>query len=300
MTLTRALKWIRANLEQTATLSALLAGAAFVANFYYSGFYSFYFIGSESIDTPLADKVCIFAIIMVTAGALMILVARSGESGDKTIAGAFLDNVPFLILLILLTVLALDIYWSNVESISAWTLNVFKNTKLVTIDERAVTELERYLRVGIVVVPAIFPPIVVTALSIRRFSFSRFILARAPPTRLGLLGAYIILTLMMAHACGHFIGWLQFRGVIDPDRAVVTLTNGTEIGTVNPVFLLTKSNGQYYVATRWVRGHQSPKVWIFPSGSVRDITLGDAGDSPADASRSRPPGNTRDARRALP
>lgn len=276
MTLERALKWIRANLEQTVILSALTAGAAFVANFYYSGFYSFYFIDSESIDTPLADKLCIFAIILVAAVALMMLVARSEESGQETIATAFLDNVPFLMLLILVTVLAVDIYWSNVETLSVWTHSLLKNSQLVTIDEQATEKLAGYLQVGIVILPAVLPLIVVVALSLRRYSFSRFILSRTRATRLGLLGAYIVLTLEMARACGHFVGYLEFHGMVHPERAIVTLTNGTEIGGSNPVFLLIKSNDQYYVASRWASGNERPQVWILPVDSVRQIAL-DAG-----------------------
>jgi hypothetical protein len=281
LNLAPAIEWARSHIELSFVLTTLTAAAAFVAGFYYSGYFAFYHVDSANIPVSLAKNLQTFLVILIVAVSLAMLIARAERTPAITFGSAFIDNIPFLFLLVLITALAIDLYWSNVEFSAQWLARLLGDKDSVDLSDRLTREVVGDLKVAMVVGPAVLPPLVVVIASFCRFSFSRFVLSQSRAARFALLGVYVVLTFASARACGHLVAYLDFKGVFDNPSVVITLSDGKDLGREAPVFIVAQSDSQYFIATKGMAGEEHPDTWILPMGSVQHLFLAGAEIAPA-------------------
>lgn len=268
------LRWVRTHLELSAAWSIVAAFATFVAGGYYRSYYSYYSIDSANITIPLAASVLTFLVIVGLAGALAVLTARADRRGLPTVTSAFIDNVPLLVLLTLLSALAIDLYWSNVELVSSWIEILVRDRRLTAESRRLTPTVVAFLRTAMVVGPATLPILVVAALSLRRFSFARFLNSQTRGMRYSFLGLYLVLTLLTSSAMGHLVAYLQYERILDTPDVSITLADGSMLAPSSRLFLITKSDADFYVATKSDGSGARVRSWLVPRSAIKTLELG--------------------------
>src|SRR5215470_16483784 len=210
----KLLTWTRSEIEIGLVVSSLVAVATYVGNFYYTSYFDFYFIDSANITIPLANSIRSFVIIFIVSTLLIYMVASAEFHERESFGAALRDNVPLFIILILLSGWAIDVYWSNVESLSDWLSRTLKDPDWRQKNEQLTPQVTHFLKWALLIGPLSIASITVLTLSFKKFSFSGFLMSRRLGVRLMVLGLYVLLVLGMASACGRVVGFLEFTGVL--------------------------------------------------------------------------------------
>jgi hypothetical protein len=194
---------------------------------------------------------------------------NSREPNDGRFATAIRHNLPLLVIIGLVVVVALQIYWSNVEVVSSWLSSLLTNPKLLEDNRRITARVESFLRWMIIVAPVPLAFAVVIFLSVRRWSFSRFLMSRSAGMRITVALAYLLLVLRVCSIWGTATAFGEFVGVLAMPDVSVTLSDGNEFQPGKALFLVARNAGASYVCERSSGKESVVSAWSIPHGSIR-------------------------------
>lgn len=266
------LEWARSKVEVGAVVSLLFAVATYIGNYFYTSYFDFYFINGSDIKIPVADSIRTFVVIFFLAGLVIWMVVSSEARKKESFSRALCDNVPLFIVLFLFSGWAINIYWSNVETLSGWLSGALKDSALREQNEQLTHQVTHFLKWFLLIGPLPISLVVVLLLSFRRFSFSNFLMSLSVGGRFLILLVYVFLALDMARACGRIVGFLEFSGALDKPDIVITLSDGSRFQDGHPLYLIVKSEGVFYVAER-AKSVDLKKTWQVPQSVIKHVEL---------------------------
>jgi hypothetical protein len=261
--------WVRSRIELSSILSILTGAVTYVGHCYYGSYYDFYSIPSESIKIPLSESIIVSVGVGVFSLALIGMVYRSQTVGLGGFWGVVSDNVPLFVIFLLVTIVAVDIYWSNVESASSWLSSLVPSRSMLAQNEVLTARVETFLRLMIVLAPVPVALVLVGLVSAFGYSFSHSVMEASSSARIGVLCLYLLLLLRVCCIWGRATAFSEFAGLLAKPEVVVTLEDGKIFQPAETLFVVAVSDSELYFCGK-SSGRDSPvDSWIVPLQSVK-------------------------------
>jgi hypothetical protein len=265
-----AIDWGRKNVALGTVGTVLAAVASYVGGFFFRSYYDFYFIDASLIKVPAAEAIASFVVIFVLSAALVALVVRSGPPHALTFSVALQENIPLFVLLFLLGALVIDIYWSNVETMSSWLAGMVHEEAMLERNQRLTPIVTHFLKRALLLGPLAIASVVFIGASLLRFSFARFIMRRGLPLRALFFAMFVMLALSVAGSAGKAVAFLEFTGVLNRPELIITHSDGKRFDAGGPVYLIARTDSVLYVSRKMTE-ERRVATWLIPQSAVRHI-----------------------------
>ncbi len=271
--LAKTWKWLRSHLELGVVGSILVGVSTYVGSFFYESYFGFYFLDGADIRLPLEDSVRTFAIVLLISGALLAFISTVNLERTVSIRSAFIDNIPIFFVVLPVGVWAVAFYWDNVIELSSWLSRTVTSPSRQLENTVLTLRVTNFLRKALFVAPLVLGLVTVVTLSCLKISFSVYLMKHNVQIRIAFLALFVIVTLTAASLCGKAYANLEFYGVFDRPEIKITLTDGSAFQAINSLYLLTESNGVYYVARRPDASDRQVRAWLVPRAAVKSIEV---------------------------
>jgi len=265
----KILKWVRTRIEIGTAATILTGAVTYVGRSYYGAYFDFYSIPESSVETSLFDNIMISIVVAIFSVALIGVIYLSQEDEAKGFWGLFRDNVPLFVVLLLGIIVAVEIYWTNVESLSSWISSLISSPEMVARNKILTGRVEFFLRWMIVFSPVPTALVLVVFASFRGFSFSRFLMRRSTGIRIFFLCLYLLLLLHVCGIWGRATAFAEFTGLLNKPEVVVTLTDGQTFQPDKTLYLVAQDSSTLCFSSKSFGNNSPVSAWIVPQGSVK-------------------------------
>jgi hypothetical protein len=266
----KAVAWIRANVAIGTIGSILIGAASYVGELFFDSYYAFYFVDGSYVKVPLSHSIASFVVILVLSASLVVLVVRSGRGGRPTFAALLQENVALFVLAFLLAALAIDLYWSNVETMSSWLSGMVSEDRMLRTNAELTLAVTHFLKRAILAGPLGLAAACYLLACVFRFSFARFVMRQSVFQRMLLFAMFILLALSVAGSAGKVVAFLEFTGVLTRPEITITHADGKKFEPGGAIYLVARADSTFFVARKM---DKDPQVvtWLVPQASVRHI-----------------------------
>lgn len=266
----RIIDWLSSNLELGSAITLLTGSVIFLGDVYYTAYFEQYSIPRREVMVSFLEYLKISLVYVIVTAFLLALMVASKSKSPTSFVDALKGNTPLLVLLFLIAVVFVDLYWSNVRSMSSW-LSVFAtNSELKLRYERNTKVVEYYLRWAVIVAPMAIAILTTVVLSIRKKSFSYYVLKRSATFRGVGFVAYIFLVIYVAETSGKVTAFLESIGVFKTQQVTITLKDRANFEN-QELFYVGRSENNYFFAKQRVESEDRSAALLVPIGNVLSI-----------------------------
>lgn len=266
---TKILEWIRSRVELGTVVSVLVGAITYVGRTFYGSYFGFYSLSAADVEISSWDNLRIAAFVLALSSLLIVLVYRSRWRNPERFIDCLRDNVPLFVIVLMLTIIAVSVYATNVESTSQWIDSLISNRNLADTNRILTSHVESALRWLVLLAPIPTAAMTVLLASWRRWSFSRFLMERSGGFRLIVLTAYLAVSLLICSIWGRAVAFCEFVGLLETPQIVITLNEGHTFQPSTSLYLISRNGSLWCLAERSSGRSKPINVWMVPQASIK-------------------------------